>query len=113
VPNAIVARALTAVSRHERSAIAAAVQASDAEVAALADAVRDYALRAQTACVELQRITTPDTLPEALRCAQQLAALSALAERRLVAAVERRRAVLEMASAVLESLPTLRSRRDR
>lgn len=70
-----------------------------------ADAAMDYALRARAATRRLERMLMRGAAPEAVQVAGQLVQLARLVELRAVAALERRRAGLEVAAGIVGEVP--------
>lgn len=92
-----------------RDTLLDAVARNGDEVDALLDAALDYAARAQGMARRMPGAVQRGDLAAIARIASALAALSRLAESRVMQAVERQRAGLELADRMLDATPQGRS----
>lgn len=102
-------RAVEAMCEQTRDTLLDAVARNGDEVDALLDAALDYAARAQGMARRMPGAVQRGDLAAISRIASALAALSRLAESRVMQAVERQRAGLELADRMLDATPQGRS----
>lgn len=97
--------AIEATGDQVREAAAAALARNERDLCALLDAALDYAGRIRRLVMTLNSAIERGHIEQAARTAGALSALARLAESRVLCAVERRRAALEVVDETLAGLP--------